>query len=423
MDDDPRDDENHRDIYAIIDQGESGEIEQQQPQQPQQPQLQHFQQHSVAGLASGSAPTARSSSLIYHQRYAGEDTSSSSSRGAGNANSSSQQQQLRHQASPYAGASGTTSTSSLYASSQHYGGRFGADSARLPFRGGVPERDAEHLEEEEQQQELSPSSGWSEVGLSQDGGGSPPSARSLHAAALLNGTMYVFGGYDGNQRVNTFHAFSFAEKRWSPVHPSAGSAPGPSPRDRHVMVAFANSVLVHGGFDGVSRVGDMWCFDFSTMMWREVVALSGRAPSPRHSHSAAVVGSAFFVFGGYDGSYKSDLHEYDFVASRWGVVPAAGRRPRARYRATLCVHKSSLILHGGHDGTRHLSDTHVFDLETRIWSNLVCEGVPPTPRDSHVSVMHGNCMYVTLMRLPVASNADHAHPKCSRSVGKVRVWR
>lgn len=34
-------------------------------------------------------------------------------------------------------------------------------------------------------------SGWSEVDAS--GGGIPPSARSLHSAALLNGVMYVFG--------------------------------------------------------------------------------------------------------------------------------------------------------------------------------------------------------------------------------------
>jgi hypothetical protein len=41
---------------------------------------------------------------------------------------------------------------------------------------------------------LSNTSGWSIV---ETKGGMPPSARSLHAAALLNGVMYVFGGYDG----------------------------------------------------------------------------------------------------------------------------------------------------------------------------------------------------------------------------------
>ena len=136
--------------------------------------------------------------------------------------------------------------------------------------------------------------GWCTV---ETNGGTPPSARSLHAAALLNGVMYVFGGYDGLQRVNTFHAFSFAEKRWSPVLPSSNSANPPSPRDRHVSVAFGNSFYVHGGFDGTSRVSDFWSFDFSSMTWREVVVLQGRAPSPRHSHAAVVHRNSLYIFG------------------------------------------------------------------------------------------------------------------------------
>jgi len=223
------------------------------------------------------------------------------------------------------------------------------------------------------------SSGWSVVETSQGGaGGAAPSARSLHAAALLNGIMYVFGGYDGTVRVNTFHAFSFAEKRWSPVLPSSNSAGPPSPRDRHVAVAFGNSFYIHGGFDGTARTADLWAFDFSSMTWREIVPLHGRPPSPRHSHAAVVYGGSMYVFGGYDGSYKSDLNEYDFAESRWTVVPAAGRRPRARYRATCVVFRNKMISYGGHDGTRHLSDAHIFDFDTKTWSNLVTEGTPPS---------------------------------------------
>ena len=130
------------------------------------------------------------------------------------------------------------------------------------------------------------------------------------------------------------------------------------------------------------------------MAWREVTALSGRPPSARHSHAAVVHGHSMFAFGGYDGSYKSDLHEFDFNLSRWSAVPAAGRRPRARYRATCVVYKNWMILHGGHDGTRHLSDTFIFDFDTKTWSALLTERTCPIPRDSHVSVVHGNSMYV-----------------------------
>lgn len=237
----------------------------------------------------------------------------------------------------------------------------------------------------------SSSSGWSVV---ETNGGTPPSARSLHAAAILNGVMYVFGGYDGVQRVNTFHAYSFAEKRWSPVLPASNTSHCPSPRDRHVAFAFGNSFYVHGGFDGTSRVSDCWGFDFSSMTWREVVVLAGRPPSPRHSHAAVVHRNSVYIFGGYDGSYKSDLHEFDFTLSQWSAVPAAGRRPRSRYRATAVVHKNMMILFGGHDGTRHLCDANIFDFDTRTWSALITEGPAPTPRDSHISVIHSNSMYV-----------------------------
>lgn len=141
---------------------------------------------------------------------------------------------------------------------------------------------------------------WS---LVETNGGIPPSARSLHAAAVLNGVMYVWGGYNGD-RLNTFHAFSFAEKRWSPVLPSTTVVQGPSPRDRHVAFSFGNSFFIHGGFDGASRVSDFWGFDFSSMQWREVMVLGGRPPSPRHSHAAVVHGQSLYIFGGYDGSYK-----------------------------------------------------------------------------------------------------------------------
>jgi Galactose oxidase, central domain/Kelch motif len=143
-------------------------------------------------------------------------------------------------------------------------------------------------------------SGWSVV---KTNGGTPPSARSLHAAAVLNGVLYIWGGYNGD-RLNTFHAFSFAEKRWSPVLPSTSVSHGPSPRDRHVAFAFGNTFYVHGGFDGTSRVSDFWGFDFSSMQWMEVEVLAGRPPSPRHSHAAVVHGQSLYIFGGYDGSYK-----------------------------------------------------------------------------------------------------------------------
>jgi len=237
--------------------------------------------------------------------------------------------------------------------------------------------------------------GWSRVELDKEkdspGEVVKPCQRSLHVAAVLNDCIYIFGGYDGSNRVNDFYEFNIEKKTWS-LYPAGGQPP--TPRDRHVGVVHGNSFYVFAGFDGTQRVNDFFEFSFDSNQWSPVVPSSGFAPTPRHSHAAVVHGRTMFVFGGYDGSYRSDFHEYDFLSCIWSPVSATGRVPRARYRATAVVYSSSMFLFGGHDGTRHLNDVNIFDFESRSWSSPSTEGPAPIPRDSHVAVVHGKSMYV-----------------------------
>ncbi len=379
------------------------------------------------------------------------------------------------------------------------------------------------------------------------GGRLPPCERSLHAATVLQDSLYVFGGYDGLSRVNDFYEFHFPSKCWREIitlrpnhhHPAnddndddgligggAAAAGGggvavvgmggvnggaavagaggnrgsdvghhpqlqqhhnhqqqqqpagahallrtvvtatgtvPSPRDRHAAVAHRSSIYIFGGFDGISRVSDLYEFDVDRLVWREVrprmsihhpnnnnnnilhdhnnnnnaaennlmavaqapvnnvmgqppllaprlppigvaaVAFDNIAPqlfhpppSPRHSHAAVVYKNFMYIFGGYDGSYRSDFHEFDLDQLTWRPVVSVGggRSPRARYRSTACVYRDMMILFGGHDGTRHLADVHLFDFVNQAWSLLAATGVPPMPRDSHVSVTYRDSMYV-----------------------------
>jgi N-acetylneuraminic acid mutarotase len=111
--------------------------------------------------------------------------------------------------------------------------------------------------------------GWTQVSTNLSTSGRPPCQRSLHAAAVLRDSIYVFGGYDGLHRVNDLHEFHFPSRSWrqiitlGPLSEGAGAvgvgivtATGsvPSPRDRHTAVAHGTSLYVFGGFDGTSRV-------------------------------------------------------------------------------------------------------------------------------------------------------------------------
>jgi N-acetylneuraminic acid mutarotase len=162
--------------------------------------------------------------------------------------------------------------------------------------------------------------------------------------------MLIFGGYDGHQRLNDLHSYNFTTHKWTLLN----NVNAPSPRDRHSAVIYENSFVIFGGFDGVTRVDDLHVYDLETNTWSSVDSYTGVPPSARHSHSAVRWRDCLYIFGGYDGSYRSDFHEFNFKQSKWTQVAAAGEVPRARYRGTCVVFENIMILHGGHDGSRHL---------------------------------------------------------------------
>jgi len=78
-----------------------------------------------------------------------------------------------------------------------------------------------------------------------------------------------------------------------------------------------------------------------------------------------------------------------------------------------------MILFGGHDGTRHLADVHTFDFVNNVWGLLIIDGVAPLPRDSHVSVVYKDSVFVFggstgsamndlhELQLPSSSSSNH----------------
>eukprot|EP01038_Epipyxis_sp_PR26KG_P011891 gene11891-15909_t len=232
--------------------------------------------------------------------------------------------------------------------------------------------------------------GWERVIAKSTPASSTPCQRSLHAGAVWKNYFVVFGGYDGAHRVNDLHSFDFNSSTWRLME----NISAPSPRDRHVATVFENNLYIFGGFDGMSRVNDLHAYDLENNKWQHLAVHAGTPPTPRHSHAAVVYKHSMFVFGGYDGSYKNDFHEFDFITKTWRQVPPVGDVPRARYRGTCVISGDAMILHGGHDGNRHMQDTHVFDFITMSWSTLLTEGPIPSPRDSHVAVVHDKSMFL-----------------------------
>lgn len=116
-------------------------------------------------------------------------------------------------------------------------------------------------------------------------------------------------------RRNDFYKYDIDLNTWSQI--CTNDIP-PTPRDRHVSVVHNKSIFIFGGYDGFNRVNDFYEYNIETNSWQEVLFSGvGAPPSPRHSHSAVVHNDSMYIFGGYDGQYKNDFFKFNFITNDW----------------------------------------------------------------------------------------------------------
>ncbi|WIA33507.1 hypothetical protein OEZ86_006633 [Tetradesmus obliquus] len=92
----------------------------------------------------------------------------------------------------------------------------------------------------------------------------------------------------------------------------------------------------------------------------------------RAGHSATVVGSKVYVFGGRKGSkFYNDLLVFDTATSQWSLGPRCPCKPRANHTATLIGSKIWII--GGMNDNDVYSDVFYLDLVSSSWKQAHVE--------------------------------------------------
>ena len=106
--------------------------------------------------------------------------------------------------------------------------------------------------------------------------------------------------------------------------------------------------------------------------WREVSA-NGTWPDPRFSHTATLTadGRHMLLFGGNNFDAVNDLFAYDTVRSEWSKIKPSGVAPSKRYgHQTVVTADGRLIVFGGYNGT-FLSDVHELTVDVADSGTLV----------------------------------------------------
>ncbi|WVQ96869.1 hypothetical protein IAU59_003976 [Kwoniella sp. CBS 9459] len=126
--------------------------------------------------------------------------------------------------------------------------------------------------------------------------GPPPPSRTGHIlVAGNNGKLYLFGGTDGNYHYNDTWAFDLASRIWTEL-----SCIGyiPLPREGHAAAIVDDTIYVFGGRDVKGKdLGDLAAFKLSNHRWYMFQNM-GPSPSPRSGHAMVAASGKIFIVGG-----------------------------------------------------------------------------------------------------------------------------
>ncbi|KAI9911314.1 hypothetical protein PsorP6_009036 [Peronosclerospora sorghi] len=246
---------------------------------------------------------------------------------------------------------------------------------------------------------------------------------SGHTCVVRENSLYILGestlpavttrNSSSSRPSSNLYEFNFATNEWSTV---VDRGVAPSQRKFYSAVVHNNSFYIFGGHDGDRRLNDFFSYNFATQTWTNVFVNAGQQPTPRYGHAAVVYEKAMYIFGGSDSHYDresmtsrssngygrldaghhiNDMHAFNLETNSWSSIRTTGEVPFPREGASIIVYKQTCLLFGGYDhDLGYFEDVHVFNFETRVWSSLDTKGTPPKGCKQPLVALHNNSLIV-----------------------------
>jgi N-acetylneuraminic acid mutarotase len=221
-------------------------------------------------------------------------------------------------------------------------------------------------------------------------GTSMPTARTEVAGSVLDGKIYVIGGYDeSGKTTDVVELYDPQTDRWSRVSSL------PQPTDHAAAATYDGKLFVVGGYIIVegqrTPTNKSFIYDPSVDKWKEIKSM----PTSRGALTANFINDILYVIGGQDSSRKTmgTNEAYDPKTDIWTEKQPM---PTKRHHIASAVLDGKLYVVGGRQTDNspdlNMGTNEAYDPRLDKWTSL--ESMP-TKRSGLTAVTHdSNDLYV-----------------------------
>ncbi|CAH1786003.1 unnamed protein product [Owenia fusiformis] len=238
--------------------------------------------------------------------------------------------------------------------------------------------------------------------------GYPPAPRYHHSAVIHEESMFVFGGYTGDIHSNSnltnkndLFEYKFSTGQWVEWKFEGRM---PVARAAHGAAVYDGRLWIFAGYDGNARLNDMWTISLlsDTRHWEEINQI-GDIPPTCCNFALAVARHHMFVFSGQSGAkITNNLFQFDFKDKQWTkistehILRGAPPPPEKRYGHTMVAFDRHLYVFGGATGQTLPNDLHCYDLDSQTWTVIKpsADSKVPTGRLFHAAAVVCDAMYI-----------------------------
>ena len=222
-----------------------------------------------------------------------------------------------------------------------------------------------------------------------------PPPRYHHSAVVYQSSMYIFGGYTGDlhsnsnlRNQNDLWEYKFDTTQWVEVRTVPGTAK-PVPRSAHGAAVHDGWLYIFAGYDGNARLKDMWRIALTASAnprWVQVEC-SGDSPPTCCNFPVTVARDSMYVFSGQTGArVTNSLFRFHFDSSTWTristehILQDSPPPPIRRYGHSMVAYNSQLYVFGGAADNILPNELHCYDLDDETWSTIL-----PVAADVHAA--------------------------------------